>query len=81
MPEMFGFHYKIAISIYPWFHQEVPSTASYISATVCAEIWGVKTKGTSCVIMCLGDPEFCIGENLFRQMADMIVTGGYKVEM
>merc|ERR1712142_246872 len=31
-----------------------------------------------CNTDCENDPEFCIGENLFRQMADMIVTGGYK---
>jgi len=31
-----------------------------------------------CNTDCDNDPEFCIGENLFRQMADMLVTGGYK---
>merc|ERR1712110_1401294 len=31
-----------------------------------------------CNTDCDNDPEFCIGENLFKQMADMLVTGGYK---
>ena len=31
-----------------------------------------------CNTDCHHDPEFCIGENLFRQMADMMVTGGYR---
>ena len=31
-----------------------------------------------CNTDCDHDPEFCIGENLFRQMADMMVTGGYR---
>lgn len=31
-----------------------------------------------CNTDCDHDPEFCIGENLFKQMADMLVTGGYK---
>ena len=30
-----------------------------------------------CNTDCAGDPEFCIGENLFRDMADMMVAGGY----
>ena len=31
-----------------------------------------------CNTDCDNDPEFCIGENLFKQMADMMVLGGYK---
>lgn len=31
-----------------------------------------------CNTDCEGDPEFCIGENLYKQMADMLVVGGYK---
>ena len=31
-----------------------------------------------CNTDCDNDPEFCIGENLFKQMADMLVTGGYR---
>ena len=30
-----------------------------------------------CNTDCDQDPEFCISENLFKQMADMMVTGGY----
>ena len=31
-----------------------------------------------CNTDCDNDPEFCIGENLFKQMADMMVLGGYR---
>ena len=31
-----------------------------------------------CNTDCDKDPEFCISENLFKQMADMMVLGGYK---
>ena len=31
-----------------------------------------------CNTDCDNDPEFCISENLFKQMADMMVLGGYK---
>ena len=30
-----------------------------------------------CNTDCEGDPEFCIGEKLFKDMADMMVVGGY----